>query len=137
MDSAERHFWSALTGLLFMYFGRFGEPDWEPLPGIYLEDEPAYSMPAWRTDDDVVVCDLLVQMTPWDSDADIWNHIAPALHLAHEEFGDRLAGLRVVPPMAGYLARWYFIDGSWVPWYDNVSTLDDLVNDALANGDAS
>lgn len=137
VDSEERHFWSVFTALLFMYFGEFSEPDWEPQSGDWPLDEAAWSMSVWHTPDDHVVCDLLVLMTPWDSDDEVWEHVASAMHLARRQFGDRLAGIRVIPPLTRYLSRWYHPDGTWEPLYEGVPNLDDLIQDALANGDAS
>lgn len=138
--SEEQHFWSVFTALLFAYFDEFSEPGWEPEPSAWTFDDGDYAMTVWRTLGNKVVCDLLVVMTPWDTNQDVWNHVAPAMRLAREEFGDRLAGIRVIPPLSAYLSRWYHPDGTWEPLYEGVPTfddLDDLIDAALANGDAS
>lgn len=125
-ESPTDHFWPVLRAILFMYFARFSEADWEPVEGFLPVDADEPPMAVWRTPDDKIVCDLLTLMTPWDSDEAIWNHVAAAMDAACDEYGDRLAGVRVIAPLAGYLARWYTPDGNWEPMFDYSAVLAEL-----------
>lgn len=136
-DTRAEEFWTLLSNFLYGYAEVSMETGWLAVPGHVPDDDSTWSMPAYRTDTGYYVCDLLVFMTPWDTDEDIWSVVGPAMRSACEEFGDRFIGIRVVPPLARYLTRHYYPDGSWEPWYGDVPSLTDLIDEALASGDAS
>lgn len=105
-------FWSVLRAMLSGYFGgSFGQQGWEPHRGVLGEEGP--DMATWMLPNGDYVCDLLVFMTPWDSDEAIWEHACEALEAAAPALGERLAGVRVIAPLARYLSRHYRWDGTW------------------------
>lgn len=136
-DTRTEEFWTLLSNLLYRYAGHMMHTDWQPEAGFVTDEDALVAMPVWRTESGYYGSDLLVFMTPWDTDEDIWSQVGPAMRSACEEFGDRFIGIRVVPPLARYLTRHYYPDGSWEPWYGDVPSLTDLIDEALASGDAS
>lgn len=136
-DPRIEEFWTLLSNLLYGYAGHMMDTDWASVPGLVSDDDPLIAMPVWRTDLGHYGSDLLVFMTPWDSDEDIWSHLGPVMRAACDQFGDRFIGIRVVPPLARYLTRWYYPDGSWEAWYEDVPNFRDLIDEALAEADLS
>lgn len=130
-------FWMLLTNMLYRYVEHMMDLGWQPEPGFTPTDNPFIAMPVWRTESGYSGCDLLVSMSPWNTDEDIWAEVGPAMQAACAVFGGRFLGIRVVPPLTRYLTRWYYPDGSWEHWYEDVPNFRDLLDEALAEADLS
>ncbi|MDP3950819.1 hypothetical protein [Microbacterium sp.] len=114
-DEPEGDFWDCLSTLLYRYAWLFQNPGWAPMMGVVPGNDSEGSMPAWRTADGDVVCDLMLYAIAPDSDAAIEVCVREAFRVAREEFGERVTGMRLVTVVEDSSARWYFPDLSWVP----------------------
>jgi hypothetical protein len=125
-------FWTLLSNLLCAYQRQTVDSGWTPAPGFLPEDDALLSLPVWLTDEGRYVSDLLVFMTPWDTEEDIHLYVDPAMDRARKAFGDEFGGIRLVPPLSSYLTRWYHPDGTWEMWFEDVPNFYDLLDEALS-----
>lgn len=129
-------FWATFRAALDVYFTMFHEREWTPLPGVAPEDSE-FPLVVWRTPDDRVVCDYLTALDSLDCDAIIAGNAAGALDTALFEFGENLAGVRIIDPSATYAARWCHPDGSLERMVEDLSVEARALVNAMYSEDAS